>query len=126
MEAKTLKQIKDLAQKNQHGPAKILSKDLVRSRQMVNMYYTFSSQLKSIESVLASTQMNASMMQNMKNVNGVMSKVNAQMNPQEMANVMKEFAKEQEKMGMQQDMMQDQFDMMGDADTDQQADEVYS
>ena len=31
-EAKTLKQIKDLAQKNQHGPAKILSKDLVRSR----------------------------------------------------------------------------------------------
>ena len=49
---------------------------------MVNMYYTFSSQLKSIESVLASAQMNANMMQNMKNVNGVMSKVNAQMNPQ--------------------------------------------
>ena len=31
-EAKTLKEIKALAQKNQHGPAKIMSKDLVRSR----------------------------------------------------------------------------------------------
>ena len=32
-EAKTLKEIKALAQKNQHGPAKLMSKDLVRSRQ---------------------------------------------------------------------------------------------
>ena len=32
-EAKTLKEIKTLAQKNQHGPAKLMSKDLVRSRQ---------------------------------------------------------------------------------------------
>ena len=31
-EAKTLKQIKDLAIKNQHGPAKLMSKDLVRAR----------------------------------------------------------------------------------------------
>jgi len=32
-EAKLLKEIKALATKNQHGPAKVLSKDLVRSRQ---------------------------------------------------------------------------------------------
>ena len=42
-EAKTLKQIKDLAMKNQHGPAKIMSKDLVRSRTQVKMYYTMAS-----------------------------------------------------------------------------------
>ena len=99
-EAKTLKQIKDLAQKNQHGPAKLLSKDLVRSRQQVNMYYTFASQLRVIEQQLASAQMNASMANNMKNVVGVMQNVNAAMNPQQMNNMMKEFSKEMEKMGI--------------------------
>jgi len=39
-EAKLLKEIKALAQKNQHGPARILSKDLVRQRAQVNQYYT--------------------------------------------------------------------------------------
>ena len=48
-EAKTLKEIKALAQKNQHGPAKIMSKDLVRSRQQVNMYYTMASQMRVIQ-----------------------------------------------------------------------------
>lgn len=32
-EAKLLKEIKALATKNQHGPAKIMAKDLVRTRQ---------------------------------------------------------------------------------------------
>lgn len=42
-ETKTLREIKTLAQKNQHGPAKIMSKDLVRSRQQINMFYTMAS-----------------------------------------------------------------------------------
>ena len=70
--------------------------------------------------------MNANMAKNLSNVTGVMGKVNAQMNPQEMMNTMKEFTKEMEKMGMQQDMMGDAMDMAGDADTDNQADEVYN
>ena len=45
--------------------------------------------------------MNANMAKNLSNVTGVMGKVNAQMNPQEMVNTMKEFSKEMEKMGMQ-------------------------
>ena len=80
-EAKTMKQIKDLAMKNQHGPAKILSKDLVRSRAQVNMYYTMASQMKTIVTMLGAAQMNAQMMESLKGVNTVMSQVNAQMNP---------------------------------------------
>ena len=80
-EAKTLAEIKKLAQKNQHGPAKILSKDLVRSRQQVNMYYTMASQMKTIESQLAATQMNAQTLDSLKKVNGIMNQVNADMNP---------------------------------------------
>eukprot|EP00354_Favella_ehrenbergii_P003487 CAMPEP_0170466714 /NCGR_PEP_ID=MMETSP0123-20130129/10566_1 /TAXON_ID=182087 /ORGANISM="Favella ehrenbergii, Strain Fehren 1" /LENGTH=110 /DNA_ID=CAMNT_0010732903 /DNA_START=27 /DNA_END=359 /DNA_ORIENTATION=- len=71
-EAKTLKEIKALAMKNQHGPAKMMSKDLVRSRAQVNMYYTMSSQMKVIETQLAAAQMNATMMDSLKGVNNVM------------------------------------------------------
>jgi hypothetical protein len=47
-----------LAQKNQHGPAKLLSKDLVRQRAQVNQYYTMISQLKAIEMRLATATIN--------------------------------------------------------------------
>ena len=80
-EAKTLKEIKNLAMKNQHGPAKIMSKDLVRSRAQVNMYYTMASQMRVIETQLGAAQMNAQMMESLKGVNGVMQQVNGQMNP---------------------------------------------
>ena len=90
------------------------------------MYYTFASQLRVIEQQLASAQMNAAMMNNLQNVNKVMTSVNAQMNPQQMQETMKEFQKETEKMGIQQDMMQDAMDMCTDGDTESQADEVYN
>ena len=125
-EAKTLKQIKDLAMKNQHGPAKILSKDLVRSRAQVNMYYTMASQMRVIETQLGAAQMNAQMVESLKGVNSVMQNVNAAMNPAQMNKIMKDFAMETEKMGMQQEMMQDQFDMLQDADQEQQAEDVYA
>jgi charged multivesicular body protein 2A len=57
-EAKLLKDIKALATKNQHGPAKLLSKDLVRQRAQVNQYYTMISQLKAIEMRLSTATIN--------------------------------------------------------------------
>ena len=125
-EAKTLKQIKDLAVKNQHGPAKLMSKDLVRSRAQVNMYYTMASQMKVIETQLAAAGMNAQMMESLKGVNQVMAQVNGSMNVQQMNQVMRDFAKETEKMNMQQEMMQDNFEMLEDPDQENQAEEVYS
>ena len=89
--------------KNQHGPAKIMSKDLVRNRNQVKMYYTMASQMRVIETQLGAAQMNAQMMESLKGVNDVMSKVNASMNPAEMNKIMMEFSKETEKMGMQQE-----------------------
>jgi len=37
-EKKTLTEIKKMAEKGQHGPAKILSKDVARQRQQKNQY----------------------------------------------------------------------------------------
>ena len=42
-EKKMLEEIKKLAKKNQHGPAKAMSKDLIRMRNQVNQYYTMTS-----------------------------------------------------------------------------------
>lgn len=77
-----------------------MSKDLVRSRAQVNMYYTMASQMKTIVTMLGAAQMNAQMMESLKGVNTVMSSVNASMNPAQMNKTMQEFAKETEKMGM--------------------------
>ena len=66
------------------------------------------------------------MVDSLKGVNDVMSKVNANMNPQEMNKIMREFAKETAKMDLQGEMMNDAMDAMGDGETEQQADEVYN
>ena len=124
-EAKLLKDIKALAQKNQHGPAKILSKDLVRTRSQVNQYYTMISQLKAIEMQLNTATINNNMVNALKGVNQVMGSVNETMDMAQIRQVMKEFAKESAKMEMQQEMMSDQMEMMNPGDMEEQADEIY-
>ena len=112
--------------KNEHGPAQILAKDLVRQRLMIKQTYIMCSQLKAIEFQLDSAQMNQAMLSSLKGVNGVMQKLNGSMNPQEMSQIMKEFAKESAKMEMQGEMMTDQMDMMADPDSEAQAEDVYN
>ena len=58
-----------------------MAKDLVRTRQQVNMFYTMAGQLKAIENQLATAQINATMVDSLKGVNKVMGSVNANMNP---------------------------------------------
>ena len=58
-----------------------MSKDLVRSRQQINMYYTMASQMGVVQSQLAAAQMNAQMVESLQGVNSVMSQVNGSMNP---------------------------------------------
>ena len=125
-EAKLLKDIKALALKNEHGPAQILAKDLVRQRAMIKQTYIMCSQLKAIEFQLDSAQMNQAMLSSLQGVNGVMSRLNADMNPKEMSQIMKEFAKESAKMEMQSELMTDQMDMMADPDQEGQAEDVYN
>ena len=90
------------------------------------MYYTMASQMRVIENMLGQAQMNATMVDSLQGINSVMANVNAQMNPQQMNQIMKDFAMQSEKMGMQQEMMGDAFDMMEDPGTEQEGEEVYN
>ena len=58
------------------------------------------------------------MVDSLKGVNSVMSRVNANMNPQEMNKIMRDFAKETEKMNLQGEMMTDAMDAMGNGETE--------
>ena len=91
--------------KNQHASAKMLSKDLIRSRAQVNMYMKMTSQMTVVMNQLGAAQMNAQMVESLQGVNSVMQQVNGSMNPAQMNQMMRDFSKETEKMGMQQEMM---------------------
>lgn len=78
-EQKLLKQIKELATKNQHGPAKIMAKDLIRTRKQIDSFYIMTSQLKAISMRMASAQINQSMVDALKGANKVMASVNENM-----------------------------------------------
>ena len=121
-----LAEIKKLAKANQHGPAKIMSKDLVRMRNQISQYYVMSSQLKAISMRLSTAEINASMVDALKGVNKVMSKVNAEMDIQSIRECLKEFTKESAKMEMQQEMMGDAMDSaMDQGNEEEEADSVY-
>lgn len=83
----------------------MLSKDLVRSRNQVNQYYTMTSQLKAISMRLSTAEISQTMVDALKGVNNVMEKVNASMDIHSIQQVLKEFAKNSEKMDMQQEMV---------------------
>ena len=126
-EQKLLQEIKMLAKKNQHNPARALSKDLIRTRNQISQYYIMTSQLKAISMKLSTAEINASMVDALKGVNTVMDKVNASMDVHAIQECLKEFAKNSEKMEMQQEMMSDAIDAnMDNADDLDAADKVYS
>lgn len=74
---------------------------------------------------ITSMQMNQNVMQALKGSSSVMAAVNKEMNPAEMAGVMKDFAKEMDKAGVQMDMVGDAFEMMEDPSANADADDVY-
>ena len=100
-EAKTMREIKKLAQAGQHQAAKILSKDVGRNRSTRNQYRMMSSNMTVMQNQMTSMQMNQNIMGALAGSTTIMQSVNADMNPQQMMNVMKEFNKEMEKAGIQ-------------------------
>ncbi len=69
----------------------------------------------------------AAMVEAMKGVTGVMTKINDEMNVKNIQETLKEFAKQSEKMDMQGEMMSDAIDAgMDGADDIDEADKLYT
>lgn len=126
-EPKILNDIKKLAQKGLHGPAKIRAKDLARLRNQVSQLYNLGSQLKGIEMQLAAVSGNAAVMEALKKSTEAISAVEGSMSVKDILNMVKEYSKESEKLGMKQEMMGDAMeDVLDTGDVDGEAEKIYS
>jgi len=122
-EKKTIADIKKAARDNQVASAKIMAKDLVRSRKHITKFYQMQTHLKGVSLKLATLKSNQAMSEAMKGATRAMTMMNAQMNMPQMQAVMRQFQMQDEQLEMKQEMMEDVMDDMdADGDEDEEAD----
>ena len=125
-EKKSLQEIKKLAEKGQHNAAKIIAKDVARTRVTRNQYLNMSSQLKSMSMQMQSMQMQQNIMTSLKGATGVMGKINEDMNVNEIRDVMKDFNKEMMKQEVIGEQVADGFSMLEDPNANADAEDLYN
>lgn len=120
-------QIKKTAKEGQLEAARMLAKDLVRTRANITRMYQMRTQMQSVSMQLTAMRTNEAMASAMGNVVKIMGRINQTMNLPAMQNVMMQFEMEHGKMEMTQEMMDDAMgDMLGGADEESQTDDVIN
>eukprot|EP00696_Hemimastix_kukwesjijk_P015669 gnl/Hemi2/3896_TR1367_c2_g1_i1.p1 gnl/Hemi2/3896_TR1367_c2_g1~~gnl/Hemi2/3896_TR1367_c2_g1_i1.p1 ORF type:complete len:228 (-),score=103.36 gnl/Hemi2/3896_TR1367_c2_g1_i1:222-905(-) len=114
-EKKLLAEIKKSAKQGQMDSAKILAKDLVRTRANISKFYKMSATLKAVELRLQACQSTQMMNGIMAGVSKAMVDINKQFNLPEMQKTMQEFATQNEVMDMKEEMMGDAIDTVMDS-----------
>jgi len=123
-------QIKKAAKEGHVDAARMIAKDLVRTRKQTQKMYQMRTQLQSVSMQMTSIQSTAAMSQAMAGVVGAMSTMNKQMDLPSMQKIVMEYERENGKMEMTQEMMDDAMDsvMAGDgeeAETDEVINKVF-
>ena len=109
-EKKLMTDIKKEAKAGRNDSAKIMARDLVRTRGYIKKMYKMKSHMEAISLRLTTMQSTQQMAQAMKGVTKVMGKMNAKMNMPQIQSIMMEFEKQNEVMGMKEEMMDDAMD----------------
>ncbi|KAH8782814.1 Snf7-domain-containing protein [Diaporthe sp. PMI_573] len=126
-------QIRQSAQKNQMGAAKIQAKDLVRTRRCrrpyrwaiyIEKFYGMRSQLQKISLRLQTYRTNEQMMQAMKGATMALGSMNKSMNLPQLQRIAMEFERENDIMDQRQEMMDDAIDDAMDTGVEEEGDEV--
>ena len=117
-EKKLLADIKKAAKDGQMDSAKIMAKDLVRTRGYIKKMFKMKAHMEAVSLRLQTMSSSAQMAQCMKGVTKVMGKMNAKMSSANIQKIMMEFEKQNEMMGMKEEMMGDAMD---DAFADEEA-----
>ncbi|PSS00927.1 Snf7-domain-containing protein [Coniella lustricola] len=117
-------QIRQSAQKNQIGAAKIQAKDLVRTRRYIEKFYGMRSQLQKISLRLQTYRTNEQMMQAMKGATVALGSMNKSMNLPQLQRIAMEFERENDIMDQRQEMMDDVMDDAMDVGVEEEGDEV--
>ena len=124
-EKKLMADIKKEAKANRIDTARIMAKDLVRTRAYVKKMYKMKSHMEAISLRLQTMQSSQQMTAAMKGVVKVMGKMNAKMNIPQIQSIMAEFEKQNEMMGMKEEMMGDAMDeAFNDEDDDEEENSI--
>jgi len=113
-------EIKKSAKQGQMGAAKIMAKDLVRTRNYVQKFYNMRTQLQAVGLRIQTMKSTQSMAEAMKGCTKAMMMINRQMNLPAMQRIMMEFEQQSEKMDMKEEMMSDALDDVMDGEEDEE------
>ena len=90
-EKRTTLEIKNLAKKGQMGAARIMAKDLVRTRQYIQKFYQMHAELQAVNLRIVTLKSTAAMTDAMKGVTLAMMRMNRAVNMPQMQKIMMEF-----------------------------------
>jgi len=126
-EKKVIMEIKKAAKQGQLGAAKIMAKDLVRTRNHIQKFYQMRATLQAVGLRIQTLQSTQTMAEAMKGVTKAMMMMNRQMNLPAMQKIMMEFEQQTEKMDMKEEMMNDTLDDVMEGDEDEEkSDEILN
>eukprot|EP00045_Choanoeca_perplexa_P004221 m.36192 g.36192 ORF g.36192 m.36192 type:complete len:212 (+) comp12459_c0_seq1:111-746(+) len=121
-ETKTLLDIKKAAKAGQVDSAKIMAKDIVRTRRYIKKMVMMKTQIQAVSLKIQTLKSTNAMASAMKGVTKAMGRMNAQMNMPAIQKIMMEFEKQSEIMDMKQEMMDDTVDdVLGDEEDDEES-----
>eukprot|EP00730_Choanoeca_flexa_P016990 TRINITY_DN8121_c0_g2_i2.p2 TRINITY_DN8121_c0_g2~~TRINITY_DN8121_c0_g2_i2.p2 ORF type:complete len:211 (+),score=77.04 TRINITY_DN8121_c0_g2_i2:1929-2561(+) len=121
-ETKTLLDIKKAAKAGQHESAKIMAKDVVRTRRYIKKMIMMKTQIQAVSLKIQTLKSTNSMAKAMSGVTKAMGRMNAQMNMPAIQKIMMEFEKQSEIMDMKQEMMDDTVDdVLGEEEDDEES-----
>jgi len=123
-EKKLMADIKKEAKAGRNETAKIMAKDLVRTRGYIKKMFKMKSHMEAISLRLTTMQSSQQMAHSMKGVTKIMGKMNAKMNLPQIQMIMQEFEKQNEMMGMKEEMMEDAMDDAFADDEDEEEEEA--
>jgi len=123
-EAKLMNDIKKAAKDGRVDSAKIMAKDLVRTRKFQQKMWKMKSHMEAVSLRLTTMNSTTQMAQCMKGVTKVMGKMNAKMNMPQINKIMMEFEKQNEMMGAKEEMMDDAMDDAFADDEDEEEEEM--
>ena len=109
-EKKLMSDIKKAAKDGQMAPARIMAKDLVRTRAYIKKMHKMKSHMEAVSLRLQTMSSSQQMAQCMKGVTKAMGMMNRKMNLPQIQKIMMEFEKQNDMMGMKEEMMADQMD----------------
>ncbi|KAL0213494.1 hypothetical protein RCL1_007120 [Eukaryota sp. TZLM3-RCL] len=126
-EQQCLNEIKKMAQQGQMNAAKIMAKDIVRTRKNIDKFFRMKTQLQAVSlrlSTLKSTQSLASVM---KKTTQAMGRMNQQLNLPALQRTMMEFERQNEMLESKNEMIDDTLDdVFAEDDEEEETEELVS